>query len=65
MNDIIFPLLNNTTLCREYSPKIRLGKEDSNIMKKTGDVISVDPQWKSQVTLNSVLYDTIVDLETC
>lgn len=46
-----------------YPPKIKLGKEDSNVIQKTGDVIS-EPQGKSQLILTSMFYNTTVNLET-
>lgn len=63
MNNITIPLLNKTTLCTVYPPKIKLGKEDSNVIQKTGDVIS-EPQGKSQLILTSMFYNTTVNLET-
>lgn len=45
-----------------YLPKLKLEKEDSNVIQKTSDVIS-EPQWKSQLILTSMFYNTIVNLE--
>jgi len=61
MNDITIPLLNNTTLCTAYLPKIKLGKEDSNVIQKTSHVFS-EPQGKSGLT--SIFYNTIVNVES-
>lgn len=63
MNDITIPLLKNTALCTVYLLKIELGKEDSNVIQKTGDVIS-EPWGKSQLILTSVFYNAIVNLGT-
>lgn len=62
MNNITIPLLNNTTLCTAYPSKTKLGKEDSNALQKTSDVIS-EPQGKSQLILTAMFYSAIVNLE--